>query len=263
MTTTTARSAGTESSESWDDSLLLALPEPQLSMTQDAEWCVVRDNGSWRRIRFHDYDELYAIPGLYEKVFYDILGCDSPHTVRSLLETELSASGTASRELRVLDLGAGNGMMGEELLQMGAGFLVGVDITEQAAEATRRDRPGVYDDYLVADMTALPDASRRRLVDHRLNALTCVAALGFGDIPTAAFTTAYDLVRPGGWIAFNIKEEFLEGGDSAGFAELIHSMTQAGVLDIRRRKRYRHRLGTDRRPLHYVAIVGRKAGDLR
>ena len=67
---------------------------------------------------------------------------------------------------------------------------------------------------------------------------------------------------PEGWIAFNIKEEFLNGRDSSGFSELIHSMSDANVLEIRRRERYRHRLGTDRQPLHYVVIVGRKLGDI-
>ena len=48
---------------------------------QDEEWCEVRLEDSWRRIRFHDYDEVYSIPGLYEQIFYDELKCDSPRTV--------------------------------------------------------------------------------------------------------------------------------------------------------------------------------------
>jgi hypothetical protein len=82
-------------------------------MTQDAEWCVVRVDGRWRQIRFHDYDQLYSVPGLYEKVIYDVLRCDSPHVVRNLLEAELADAAAPADELRVLDLGAGNGMVGE------------------------------------------------------------------------------------------------------------------------------------------------------
>jgi predicted TPR repeat methyltransferase len=227
-------------------------------MTQDAEWCVVRDNGQWRQIRFHDYDELYSIPGLYERIFYDILQCESPRVVCGLLQRELSDARVASDELRVLDLGAGNGLVGEQLAELGAAFIVGVDIIEEAGLAAERDRPGVYDDYHVVDMADLHERTQEQLANCRFNALTCVAALGFGDIPTAAFTAAYNLVLPGGWIAFNIKEEFLNGRDSSGFAELIHSMTDASVLQIRRRQRYAHRLGTDGKALHYVVIVGRK-----
>jgi len=241
---------------------LVALPPANMSMTQDTEWCVVRSDGEWRQIRFHDYEKLYSIPGLYEKVLCDILCCESPHVVRSLLEAELSDSAEESDELRVLDLGAGNGMVGEELSDLGAEFIVGIDIIEAAAAAAERDRPGIYYNYVVADMTDLDRRTRRELAEYRFNTLTCVAALGFGDIPPAAFAAAYNLIRPEGWIAFNIKEDFLNGRDSSGFAELIRSMTGSGVLEVRRTKRYRHRLGTDHQPRHYVALVGRKLRDI-
>ena len=43
--------------------------------------------------------------------------------------------------------------------------------------------------------------------------MTSVAALGFGDVPPEVFTAAFDLVEDGGWVAFTIKEDFLDGGD--------------------------------------------------
>ncbi|MGB2985154.1 MAG: methyltransferase, partial [Phycisphaerae bacterium] len=117
------------------DDLRIALPPADLSLTQDEEWCVVRLNGEWREIRLHDYDELFSVPGLYEHLIYDILKCDSPARIRKLLEAELAASGTQAGTLRALDLGAGNGMVGEELADMGVEFIVGADIIEAAAEA--------------------------------------------------------------------------------------------------------------------------------
>jgi 2-polyprenyl-3-methyl-5-hydroxy-6-metoxy-1,4-benzoquinol methylase len=262
MTIGVARVTKSGSSTSANGRLLVALPEPTLSMTQDAEWCVARVDGEWRQIRFHDYDELYSVPGLYEKVIYDILCCDSPHVVRSLLEAELSDAGMPAEELRVLDLGAGNGIVGEELADMGANFIVGVDIIEEAAEATERDRPGLYENYWVVDMTDLDGGQRRELADCCFNTLTCVAALGFGDIPPRAFAAAYNLIRPGGWIAFNIKQDFLTNGDRSGFSGFIRAMLQNGTLELRQRRRYQHRLATDRHPLHYVAIVGIKRRDV-
>ena len=262
MTTGVVRATRRRSSTSTNGELLVALPEPSLSMTQDAEWCVVRVGGEWRQIRFHDYDELYSVPGLYEKVIYDILRCDSPHVVRGLLEAELSDAGKPADELRVLDLGAGNGMVAEELADLGAELMVGVDIIEEAAAATERDRPGLYEDYHILDMADLKEGQRRELAMYRFNALTCVAALGFGDIPTRAFVAAYNLIRPDGWIAFNIKEDFLSNGDGSGFAGLIRAMLDDGTLELRQRQRYQHRLATDRRPLHYVAMVGIKRRDV-
>ena len=98
MSSGAVRASERESSTGTNGKLLVALPESSETMTQDAEWCVVRVNGSWRQIRFHDYEELYSVPGLYEKVIYDILRCDSPKVVRSLLEAELSR---LRRELKV------------------------------------------------------------------------------------------------------------------------------------------------------------------
>ncbi len=242
--------------------LRIALPPADLSLTQDAEWCVVRLNGKWREIRLHDYDELFAVPGLYERLIYDILKCDSPARIRKLFEAELDACETPASTLRVLDLGAGNGMVGEELADIGAEFIVGVDIMEAAAEATQRDRPGVYADYYVVDMARLNQNDQGELAGHGFNCLTCVAALGFGDIPTKAFANAYNLIEPGGWIAFNIKSSFLDQDDTSGFARLIRSMMADKMLEVRNTQHYQHRVGTNRQPIQYVAIVGNKRRDI-
>ncbi len=238
----------------------IALPEPNLSMEQDAEWCVIREEGGWREIRFHDYGELYTIPGLYERLFYDILKCNSPTMVRKLLEDQLRRVGQPAEGLRVLDVGAGNGMVGEELADLGAQLIVGIDILEEAAEAAKRDRPGVYADYQVLDLTDLASDQRQLLASYRFDCLTCVAALGFGDIPTLAFAEAYNVVADGGWIAFNIKEDFLDDQDPSGFSGLIRRLVAEGLLVLRTQRRYQHRIATNGDPLHYVAVVGTKAG---
>jgi 2-polyprenyl-3-methyl-5-hydroxy-6-metoxy-1,4-benzoquinol methylase len=242
--------------------LRIALPPADLSFTQDEEWCVVRVNGEWREIRLHDYDELFAVPGLYEHLIYDILKCDSPARIRKLFEAELTAGGTQAAALRALDLGAGNGMVGEELADMGVKFIVGADIIEAAADATQRDRPGTYANYHVVDMTRLNQSDRRELAGYGFNCLTCVAALGFGDIPTEAFANAYNLIEPDGWIAFNIKSSFLDQDDTSGFARLIQSIMADKTLEVRKTQRYQHRVGTSRQPIQYTAIVGNKRRDI-
>jgi hypothetical protein len=111
------------------------------TVDQDHEWCLVRIDGKVRRIRFHDYAEIYTIPGLYEHLFYERLECCSPRTVVSLLEHELREEAVDRASLRGLDLGAGNGMVGEELTGIGVGSMVGVDLLQEAAAAAERDRP--------------------------------------------------------------------------------------------------------------------------
>jgi SAM-dependent methyltransferase len=244
-------------------SLRLALPEPGSKFSQDDEWCVVAEpDGTWAEYRFHDYDRIFRVPGLYEKIFYDVLACDSPRFMVGLLRDALDAAGVGAETLRVLDLGAGNGIMAEELAAIGVPYAVGVDILPEARDAAHRDRPGLYAGYHVADLTALPAGEREELAGHRLNALTVVAALGFGDIPPQAFRTAYDLVDDGGWIVLTIKDAFLEDTDTTGFGGMIGESMRSGALEVARRERFQHRLATDRSPLLYEGIVARKRGAL-
>src|SRR3954464_1753236 len=231
-------------------------------LDQDVEWCRVTVGGETREIRFHDYHEIYAIPGLYEFLFYERLQCCSPEVVSGLLEQELSDEDVDPASLRVLDLGAGNGMVGEELAEMGVESIVGIDLLPEAKSATERDRPGVYADYHVCDLTELSDELREQLRARDFNSLVTVAALGFGDIPPLAFAEAFNLVADGGFVAFNIKEPFLDDGDPPGFSKLIGRLLETGMIEQRAEKVYCHRLATNGDELNYVAIVGVKRSDI-
>ena len=44
-------------------------------LSQDEEWCEITIDGVAHRIRFHDYHELYSVPGLYEQLFCERLEC--------------------------------------------------------------------------------------------------------------------------------------------------------------------------------------------
>ena len=228
------------------------------SLPQDREWVEVHVDGAWRRIRLHDYDEIYRIPGLYESLFYRTLQCNSPLKVVSLLRDAMGEAGKDPRDLRVLDVGAGNGMVGYELQNLGVQSVVGIDIIEEAKEATARDRAWCYDDYLVADLTSLGGADEALLRSFDLNALTCVAALGFGDIPAKAFLKAIDLIARDGWLAFNVKEDFIHERNDSDFSRLIRELARADAISIQSYVRYQHRLSCAGEPLHYVAMVARK-----
>ena len=223
-------------------------------LSQDEEWCEVLLDDDWTRIRFHDYSDIYAVEGLYEHLFYVRLRCQSPAVVATLLAEAVEEVGEDPAELKVLDLGAGNGMVGEALREHGFRELVGVDITPEAGEAVERDRPGLYADYHVCDLLDPPSG----LDGERFGAMTSVAALGFGDVPPEVFQAAFDRVEDGGWVAFTIKEDFLDDADASGFADLIGDLLASGAIEERGRRRYRHRLDINGNPLHYIAIAGRK-----
>lgn len=230
----------------------------ELDLDQDEEWCEVEWDDQWHRIRFHDYHEVYNVPGLYETIFYRTLRCNSPKRISDLLAETLAEHDVSPESLSVLDVGAGNGMSGEALQTIGVRKIVGIDIIPQARDGAERDRPWVYNDYLVGDLTAPTEAQLARLRAARFNALVTIAALGYGDIPVEAFATAFNLVDDGGWIAFNIKEDFLTDHDATGFAGLINRLTQDGVIQMECYKRYCHRLNIAGERLYYIAVVARK-----
>ena len=219
------------------------------ALDQDQAYFYLRENGEQVRLRFHDYAEIYRRPGLYEQLFYQRLRCISP-----LKDNHVELS-----SLRVLDLGAGNGMVGELL---DAARVIGVDIVEEARAACERDRPHAYDAYYVTDMSRLDAATAAEMKRWQIDCLTCIAALGFGDIPVPAFAQAFNLVQDGGWTVFNLKETFLHESDRSGFSRLVKGLLVSDILEVHHLERYRHRLSIDGRPLFYYVLVGRKRGDI-
>lgn len=241
----------------------IQFPAQESSSIGQDEVCfhLIEDNQRLK-LRLHDYDQIYLRPNLYEQLFYDRLKCSSPKKVGELLKHTVEANGGTFSELRVLDLGAGNGMMGEVLKRYGVARLIGVDIIPEAKKATLRDRPEAYDDYYVADFINLEDNIKDELNEWSFDCLTTVAALGFGDIPPRAFLQALSFVKQGGWVAFNIKETFLDQSDESGFSRMIRELIYSEHLQLHHLERYRHRLSMEGTPLFYFALVAQKVSSI-
>lgn len=246
-----------------DAEFTVHLPTSPGALDQDEEFCTVEIDGERRHIRFHEYAEIYQVPGLYEHLFYDLLGCTSPSVVVSLLADELRKADIDPADLVALDFGAGNGMVGERLRDLGVSTIVGVDLLEEARDAALRDRPEVYEDYIAADVTSLTDEDRRRLSRWTFTCLLCVAALGFDDVPPPAFATVFNLIAPSGWLAFNIRARFAAtGSDQTGFSALLRRMIEEDVVRELARTRYTHRRSVSGEELPYVAVIARKQRDI-
>lgn len=234
------------------------ISEPH-ALGQDEAFFLLKEDGRELEVRFHDYDQIYDRAGLYEQLFYQRLRCASPRKARDLLAKVLQDNRTELTELRVLDLGAGNGMVGELI---DAARVVGVDISESARRACERDRPDAYDAYFVTDMSRLEGELAQQLKSWQLDCLTCIAALGFGDVPVRAFANAFNLIRQHGWVVFNIKETFLKESDQSGFSLLVKHLLVSDTLQVHHLERYRHRISIDGRALFYYVLVGQKESDI-
>src|SRR3954471_13895457 len=89
------------------DDFVLRLPDgASKTADQDEEWCEVERDGETRRLRYHDYADIYSIPGLYERLIYEELRCESPRVISDLLAGEFERRDIDPATLRVLDLGA-------------------------------------------------------------------------------------------------------------------------------------------------------------
>jgi hypothetical protein len=210
------------------------------------------------RVGFHDYAALYAVPGLYERVFYDELGMRSSEEVVSLYAAALRDLERPPERERAIDLGAGNGLGGEGLRRIGVGHLVGIDLEPEARAAAERDRPEVYDDYLVGDLAGFAEATLAALQPTSVLALS---ALGPGHAPPAVLDRGIGLLPPDGVFAFAVTPTLLPGSDdpvgqASGYPDYLRELF-ADRADELGRHAYLHRRHTDGSDDLAVAFAGR------
>jgi hypothetical protein len=211
-------------------------------------------DGRTESLRIHDYDRVYAVPGLYEEIVQHRLDCRAPAQVASMLAGAADALGRPRHEVRVLDVGAGNGVSGEAQSAEGLTPVVGVDILPEARLAALRDRPGLYELYLSTDLRELDTDAVREVRGLAPNALACVGAMGSGHLPAGALAAALDLLSGDALFAYSVDPE-LEDPSAHAVQELIADLERAGSLRELDRRRYRHRLTADGRERWWDAVV--------
>ncbi len=204
-----------------------------------------------RRVSFHDYAEVYAVPGLYEAVFLDQLGMCSADVVGGLFLDALEPEGRAAEAERVLDLGAGSGIGGAVLRAGGVGAVVGLDLEPVAAVAAERDRPGTYEEYLVGNVGE-DAALLEELAGKHFTAVVAVSAIGAGHIPLEVLArTIRTVLEPDGLFAFAVAEDLMPA-----FHEEFFAMVPATKLAS---KEYVHRLEPGGGEHRATAVVARRS----
>jgi predicted TPR repeat methyltransferase len=228
------------------------------------DWVEFGPPDARERVAFHDYAALYAVPGLYDRVFRDELGMCSAQRVVGLYGQALERLHRPPAAERVLDLGAGNGMGGEELRRIGVGRVLGLDLEPRAREAASRDRPGAYDDYLVGDLCGPEDGTLAGLAAFAPTAVLALSALGPGHAPPAVLDRAIGLLPAGGLFGFAVTPTLLAGSDdpvgiATGYPEFLRELF-ADRADELARDAYVHRRRTDGSDDLGAAFVGRLRG---
>lgn len=215
---------------------------------------VRHDDGRTEELRLHDYERLYALPGVYEQIVHDRLGCRSPAELAGMLAHAADSLDWERDAMRVLDIAAGNGVSGEALAAAGLRPVLGTDIVPSAREAALRDRPGLYDQYLILDLLALTDGERAAVTALHANALCCVAPVGVqgSELPPEALVAAAGLLTPDALVVY--MHDPNRGVPDAVTAEAWGSGTEAQELE---RRRYVHRYTVNGAPFEMDGVVWR------
>jgi hypothetical protein len=216
------------------------------------------DDGTVAELRLHDYVRLYSLPGLYEQIVHERLGCRSPDEIASMLASAIDRLGSDRARVRVLDVAAGNGISGEALAAHGLKPVLGTDIVPEARDAALRDRPGVYQTYLTLDLLALSAEEQREIAALQLNALACVAPVGDGlqQLPPAALVAMTRLLAPDAVIAY--MHDLTLGVPDAVTAELWEGQLGPGTrAELLERRRYVHRYTVNGEPFEMDGVVWR------
>lgn len=207
-------------------------------------------DGRLQELRLHDYDRLYAIPGLYERIVHERLGCRSPAMLAAMLAAAVDALGRRRADARVIDIAAGNGVSGEALAAVGLRPVLGTDIVPAARAAALRDRPGVYQDYRTLDLLALSEAERAQIAALHADVLSCVAPVGErrSELPAAALAQTAALLAPDALVGYL--------HDPAGGPDRVGERLPPVATELARR-RYVHRRTVTGRPFELEAVVWR------
>ena len=225
----------------------------------DGEYVVLRQgsgaDSAEETVHLHDYTRVYGVPGLYERVVQEMLGCRSPQVAAQGFDRALEELSLDPAQLTVLDLGAGTGLVGELVRHLGIAAVVGLDALPAAREAALRDRPAVYRDYLVGDLADPEPGLLDRLREHSLDGLVAAGAFGGTHAPASALETALELLPPRAPVAFTIDERWMQSDGPGGFRTAVARELRSGRLEQIERTRFHHRVTTTGEPIHYELLV--------
>jgi hypothetical protein len=239
----------------------IRIPQEINNLVIQEEFFWLIENGKERKVKLHDYSQMYSVPYLYEHLMGKLEA--KSHTVlSSLLIDKVTQSGIAIEDLVILEVGAGSGMVGKALADLGVKSIVGLDILPEAAEAAQREVPGVYENYYVEDLTQSSKKTLDTLNSRGFNCILCGSALGFNHIPAIAWSRAFNMIAPNSFIAFNVQTERWEDKGENSFSAWHPWVTKTDIFEITQTHNYQHRFYMDGRSLDYVAIIGRKKGNI-
>jgi hypothetical protein len=219
---------------------------------------VRHSDGRTEELRLHEYGRVYALPGLYEQIVHQRLGCRSPEQIAAMLADAVGRLGWNRETVRVIDLAAGNGISGQALAAHGLHPVLGTDIVPEARAAALRDRPGVYDAYQTLDLLALGPDQQQAITALEANALSCVAPVGTAreQLPPLALSAVVKLLAADALVAY-MHDPTLGLPDQVTEELWAQELGPESQADLLVRESYLHRYTLTGRPYEMVGVVWR------
>ena len=126
------------------------------------------------------------------------------------------------KDARILDAGAGTGLVGVILAEMGYGDMVAMDLSPGMLDEARKKN--VYQDFHVMVMGETLDYET-----DSFDAVVTVGVLTVGHAPASSLDELVRVTRPGGHIVFSLRPDVYEGN---GFREKQDELAAQGKWQL-------------------------------
>jgi len=126
------------------------------------------------------------------------------------------------KEARILDAGAGTGLVGVVLSQKGYGEIVAMDLSQGMLEESRKKN--VYREFhlmVMGEKLDFPTGS--------FDATISIGVLTVGHASASSFDELIRVTKPGGYIVFSLRPDVYEGG---GFKEKMTELENDGKWEL-------------------------------
>ena len=163
-----------------------------------------------------DYAELASEYNIWASDYDDdlrALGFSGPRA-----GAETLARYAADKEVKVLDAGAGTGMVGEELARLGFRHITALDLSPGMLKTA--NKKSVYEKLVVGELGKPLDFETGRF-----GGTTCIGTLTFGHAPPESLDELVRVTEAGGTVVFSMRTDYYTEG---GFDVKQASLEQAG-----------------------------------
>ena len=130
------------------------------------------------------------------------------------------------RSGRVLDAGAGTGLVGRYLGALGYGDLVAMDLSNEMLNKAREK--GVYGEFYQMDL-----AETLNFPDNSFDAVVCAGVLTFSHAPAKSLNELVRVTKPGGHLLYSLRTDAYE---SMGFEEITKGLDGDGKWKLLEKK---------------------------